>query len=375
MKSKIFVLIAFVSMFLLACGGDSGNNVHDESSVSSSSSQGSINYSGITYKTFEGLNSEQPCELSSNMTVAHVSSTNKDYLCSQDVNTGIWSWEVYQGETGTVAGENGRIYETFVDTRDGQVYKMVTIGTQTWMAENLNYATDSSHCMIDEGVVEYCGYGRYYRWSDAIDTAGRFSTDGVGCGYGSYAKGCATLWSNNTIRGVCPQGWHLPDTSEWRTLFDYAGTPSALLKQKLSSSYLDEGTDAYGFSAFPMGYWYFGNCYNCSRNLGGSSQISTVQYHASTPIYFYDNQSLDNIPDIDWDEKNFHIGWSSYFAQNGLLPIRCVKNESENDYSQPTQSSDVSYSSTQNNTTLSSSSFEKVNYSSAKETSNSSWRT
>ena len=357
-KLNLIILLVSSSLALISCGGDSGNDASNEiingnsypqystqssSSYSSSSySNGQFNYSGLTYQTYEGLTAEQPCGLALNKTIAHVSSTNQDYLCNQDVSTGIWSWIPYQSESGVVVGENGRVYETFVDTRDGQIYKMVTIGTQTWMAENLNYATVSSHCMIDMGV-EYCGYGRYYRWSDAIDTAGHFSTDGIGCGVGSYAKDCAALLYNNTIRGICPQGWHLPDTSEWRTLFNYVGTPSVLLKQGLSSSYLDKGTDVYGFSAFPMGYWYQGDCQNCSRDFGGSILVTSVQYHAATPIYFYDNVSLDNIPDVDWDEENFNIGWSSYFTKTGLLPIRCVKNEDVNSHSLPTQSSDVYY--------------------------------
>lgn len=364
-----------ISTFI-ACGGDSGNNTSDEVlSERNSASRDSVNYSGLTYKTYEDLVAEQPCDLALNKTVAHVSSTNQDYLCSQSPSTGIWSWVPYQGGNGTTVDENGRVYETFVDSRDGHIYKMVTIGSQTWMAENLAFATDSSHCMLDDGVVEYCGFGRYYRWSDAIDTAGRFSADGVGCGVGSYAKDCPAIRSKNSIRGVCPQGWHLPDTSEWRTLFDFVGKPSALLKQGLSSSYLDNGTDVYGFSAFPMGYWYQGRCSNCSRSLGGSSLISTVMYLASTPIYHYDNMTLMDIPNVEWDEDKFNITWSTYFTKNGLLPVRCVKNIEENAYSSSSQYSNsetVSSSSTAADIARFSSSSENITYSRANEKSSSS---
>ena len=89
------------------------------------------------------------------------------------------------------------------DERDGQTYKTVTIGTQTWMAENLNLETDYSYCYNDS--AEYCGkYGRLYTWAAAMDSVGTWSTNGKGCGYGNV---CSATYP---VRGVCPEGWHLP---------------------------------------------------------------------------------------------------------------------------------------------------------------------
>jgi uncharacterized protein (TIGR02145 family) len=112
--------------------------------------------------------------------------------------------------------------ETFADTRDGKTYRTVKIGKQVWMAENLNYKTDSSWCYKDN--PDNCKkYGRLYAWNAAMK--------------------------------ACPAGWHLPDTSEWRELTIFAGGVDETAGTRLrSKSPLDwNGTDNYGFSALPGG--------------------------------------------------------------------------------------------------------------------------
>lgn len=127
---------------------------------------------------------------------------------------------------------------SFRDSRDGQTYRIVKIGTQVWMAENLNYETANSYCYDD--VSSNCSkYGRLYTWAAAT--------------------------------AACPSGWHLPSTTEWETLFTAVGGRSiAGTKLKSTSSWDTDidgskicvsncdvngnGTDAYGFSALPAGW-------------------------------------------------------------------------------------------------------------------------
>lgn len=161
----------------------------------------------------------------------------------------------------------GSIYDasanTLKDLRDGQVYKTVTIGTQTWMAENLNYAytdvpdkfgiiSDSTSWCYDNDPSYCAKYGRLYIWSAVMDSAAQFSENaGTQCGYGT------TCIPNSPHRGICPEGWFVPTNEDYSTLFAYIGgysTAGSLLK--FTSGWYDggNGTDEYGFSLLPAGY-------------------------------------------------------------------------------------------------------------------------
>lgn len=134
-------------------------------------------------------------------------------------------------------------HELLIDSRDGQTYKTVTIGTQTWMAENLNYETPKSSCYddLDSNCVLY---GRLYEWEDAVG-----KTDE--CFYGIFCE----LPSGN-IRGICPKKWHLPSQAEWETLISVVGGKSVAEKALKSASVwkIDKnGTDDFGFSVLPAG--------------------------------------------------------------------------------------------------------------------------
>ena len=145
-------------------------------------------------------------------------------------------------------------YGEIIDDRDGQVYKTVEIGSQTWMAENLNYdynyRTAHSYCYADS-----CSkYGRLYTWSATVDSAAVFSTAGKGCGCHASSS------PRGIVRGVCPVGWHVPSLSEFQTLISSVGGYSvagANLKStsgwKSNSQYVGNGSDSYGFSALPAG--------------------------------------------------------------------------------------------------------------------------
>lgn len=153
-------------------------------------------------------------------------------------------------------------YGKLKDGRDGQVYRTVQIGVQTWMAENLNYdynmGTATSHCYNDS--KDSCAkYGRLYTWSAAMDSVAIFSNDGKGCG------GYVMCFANGNIRGVCPEGWHLPDSTEWKALVNYVElmtTDDAGYALKATNGWgsyngvSGDGSDEFGFGALPAGSKY-----------------------------------------------------------------------------------------------------------------------
>ena len=156
-------------------------------------------------------------------------------------------------------------YDSFVDSRDGQVYKTVTIGNQVWMAENLNYADSAqtpsllgrSWCFGDKS--ENCAVaGRLYTWAAAIDSMNIAAdkSDPQNCGFGKIC----TL--SNNLRGICPEGFHLPDSTEWHALITTAGgedVAGKVLKSRIGwygEEVIWNGSDDYGFSANPIGFMY-----------------------------------------------------------------------------------------------------------------------
>ncbi|WP_295684739.1 fibrobacter succinogenes major paralogous domain-containing protein [uncultured Fibrobacter sp.] len=203
------------------------------------------------------------------------------------------------------ATEDNCEYGTLTDDRDGQTYKTVKIGEQWWMAENLNYRYiqqtynggegDSSSYCYDNDPANCEKYGRLYLWSAAMDSAGIISDNTAnGCGYGEICN-----HDNVKVRGVCPEGWHLPDTTEWNALFNAVGggeTAGIMLKSTEGWYSKGNGSDAYSFSALPAGYRDYDGNYDyegpnadfwSSTEYGSSLAYFMFLYYCDDNAYLY----------------------------------------------------------------------------------------
>jgi uncharacterized protein (TIGR02145 family) len=187
----------------------------------------------------------------------------------------------FSGSGGNGGGGGGNS-GTFKDGRDGQTYKWVKIGNQTWMAQNLNYATSSGSWCYDNNTSNCNTYGRLYDW--------------------------------NTAMNACPSGWHLPTRDEWIRLVATAGGSSdagLFLKAKTGWNNHRNGTDDYGFSALPGGSYYSGSFFNAG-NYGywwSASENNASEAHNRDMSY--------NYADVNADSNIKSDGFS----------VRCLRND------------------------------------------------
>jgi len=187
------------------------------------------------------------------------------------------------------------------------VYKTVVIGTQTWMAENLNYdAGSGSYCYGDNNTCDT--YGRFlYDWATAMN--GASSSDA----------------SPSGVQGVCPSGWHLPSDTEWETMASFVASDAGLtaksgddwteigtvLKANSSLWDINTGTDAYGFAGLPGGYRFTAGSY---PNVGHYGYWWSSTEYSSIDAY---NRSLFS---------NDAFFYRSSHGKNHGYSIRCLKN-------------------------------------------------
>jgi len=156
--------------------------------------------------------------------------------------------------------------EKFIDSRDGKTYYYVTIGTQTWMAENLRHEAPNTKCYDCEV------FGIQYDW--------------------------------NTAKTICPFGWHLPNDNEWNTLRDFVESNSGcsdcagtLLKSVSRWDYYGNGTDDFGFSALPGEIRYYEGE---EARFWSSTTTNIIWDHIMYFSYLYTKLLLDDWVSGEW---------------------------------------------------------------------------
>jgi uncharacterized protein (TIGR02145 family) len=266
-SSSNIIIISSSSLNLSSSSNYSSSSSFDYSSSSLSSSF--MSSSGLSSSSSSNFSSSSEEEFSSSSEQS--SSSKQKFLCGN---------EEYEPEA------------EFCDSRDKKIYKKVTIGSQTWMAENLNYNASESRCYGDRTGGDSQGncvkYGRLYSWA-----------------YDGYN------WSMT----VCPSGWHLPTLSEWYTLSDYVGGSSVAGKHLKAKDSCALCEDTYGFSALSGGS---GSPYgNAFYNIGTSCCWWTASGVGGGSITNYASNLCLSDSSIDSNQE----------GRAYLYSVRCIKDE------------------------------------------------
>lgn len=151
-------------------------------------------------------------------------------------------------------------YDSIYDP-EGNKYRTIQIGEQTWMAENLRSVklNDGTDIRFEPDA---------YRWN-ALDTPGY-------CWYNNDSVGYGALYNWYTVETgiLCPTGWHVPTDEEWTVLTDYLGGKSVAggkLKETGTIHWYTPNsgaTNESGFTALPTGYRSYSGAFRSIRDYG-----------------------------------------------------------------------------------------------------------
>ncbi len=214
-----------------------------------------------------------------------------------------WKRSLFFRHFGSDNYSYGTCIDSFTDARDGQVYRAVCIGTQTWMAQNLNYNAPGSMLYNDDpanGPI----YGRIYTWTAVMQGAAPSTANPSG------------------VQGICPKGWHVPSPAEFSQLAAFLGgnavAGGAMKTTNLWQSPNTGATNSSGFFAVPAG-----------QSLGVSHPVVDVGLTSN----FWDTfQSTANpAPDGSFWGGTYALTYNSanldsgQYYQGAGYSCRCVK--------------------------------------------------
>jgi uncharacterized protein (TIGR02145 family) len=232
----------------------------------------------------------------------------------------------------------------------GNTYRTVKIGTQWWMAENMRcdtYDTESERAgvILSKYNIQH-SFNYYSEYIDGRNAISYFTIDSntktsdqltseqrnmlgylynwpVTVGFSTheeYMKQTPNPDFNGNRQGICPNGWHVPTSTEWCVLADYVGSGGGRLLKSSSGWFSNNGNgiDAYCFNALPAGNAHYNKGDFHTYNVGLYADFWTAtMYRVETAIYGPYFRQLD----FDNGEIN-----SCYVNVYDLFSVRCVKN-------------------------------------------------
>lgn len=194
------------------------------------------------------------------------------------------------------------VYGSVTDARTGVSYRTIVIGSQTWMADNIDYGSrvDGVDGLADNGTDE--------KWCYYDDDAWCAENGGI------YNRSEAIAWSPITeeaVQGVCPAGWHVPTLDEYEVLLSEAGTSRGLVDVCEGDR---TGTDTVGFAAKLVGVRSWGSF----EREGVATKFWTSTDRGSGGYSFNMVVGLSDTPFTSMVESGANAG------ENGFS-VRCIQ--------------------------------------------------
>ena len=199
-----------------------------------------------------------------------------------------------------VSCEKEGLIGSFRDSRDGNRYKMVRIGDQIWMAENLAYLPQVSSSATKSKTEPF-----YYVYDFDNQNV-------VGAKNNHYYQEYGALYNWEAAKISCPEGWHLPTTAEWMTLCKNVDSNPKMdafrLKSLTGWVQNGNGDNSSGFNALPAGF--------LGGGFGGAGAVAYFWTITSTSInneprtaecwrfdYWFTNTSSS----LEWRDMGFSV--------------------------------------------------------------------
>jgi len=198
-----------------------------------------------------------------------------------------------------------------VKDADGNIYKTITIGKQTWMAENLKTTkyNDGSAIPLVTDSIEWAKFETIgYCWYENNDA--KFKSP----------NGALYNWNTVNTGKLCPSGWHVPANAEWARLINVLGGDSVAggkMKEtgpKHWNSPNTGATNESGFTALPGGL----------RNFMGGFGGFGIQGSWWSFTRDKDIKGFAWCMDLYSTESNAYRSHNGIYTDTGLS-VRCIK--------------------------------------------------
>jgi uncharacterized protein (TIGR02145 family) len=205
-------------------------------------------------------------------------------------------------------------YGTMND-QEGNTYKTINIGSQEWMAENLNTSTYRNGDLIQTGLSDV-------EWGDTFEGAWTYYDNdmNMSCPFGKLYNWFSCIDSRN----ICPIGWHIPSQSDWQLLITALGggaVAGGKMKSTNSTFWTDPSNTASnssGFSGLPTGIRTPGGSYGGSSSMCiWWSSTMVIGTNMSNPYAYYIWLYPDNGTTFN-ENDTYGSAWYGY-------SVRCVR--------------------------------------------------